>query len=65
MYQTTIKQTPGKMEIGRVFILANSLYMVDEYGGLKDFYQKVNARDQEQAVLQPTATTAAQGGGIK
>jgi Transglutaminase-like superfamily len=65
LYQTTIKQTPGKLEIGRVFILANSLYLVNEYGDLKDFYQKVNARDQEQAVLQPAIATTAQSGGIK
>jgi Domain of Unknown Function with PDB structure (DUF3857)/Transglutaminase-like superfamily len=65
LYQTTVKQEPGKLEIGRVFILANSIYMVDKYGELKDFYQKVNARDQEQAVLQPTAATTAQSGGAK
>ncbi len=65
LYQATVKQTPGKLEIGRVFILANSFYMADEYGGLKDFYQKVNARDQEQAVLQPAAAITAQSGGVK
>ncbi len=62
LYQVTLKQEPGKLEVGRVFILANSIYMVDEYGGLKDFYQKVNARDQEQAVLQPTAAKTPGGG---
>ena len=65
LYKTTVKQDPGKIEIDRVFILANSLYTADEYGGLKDFYQKVNARDQEQAVLQPTTVTAAQTGSVK
>jgi hypothetical protein len=62
LYQVTLKQEPGRLEIGRVFVLANSIYLVDEYSGLKDFYQKVNARDQEQAVLQPTAAKAPVGG---
>jgi hypothetical protein len=62
LYQVTLKQEPGKLEVGRVFILANSIFMVDEYAGLKDFYQKVNARDQEQAVLQPTAARSPAGG---
>jgi hypothetical protein len=62
LYQVTLKQEPGKLEVGRVFVLANSIFMVDEYGVLKDFYQKVNARDQEQAVLQPTAAKPPAGG---
>jgi hypothetical protein len=62
LYQVTLKQEAGKLEVGRVFILANSIYMADEYDGLKDFYQKVNARDQEQAVLQPTAPKTPAGG---
>jgi hypothetical protein len=62
LYQVTLKQEPGKLEVGRVFVLANSIYMTDEYGELKDFYQKVNARDQEQAVFQPAGgATAARG----
>ena len=59
LYQATFKQEAGKLEIKRVFILANSSYLVEEYSGLKDFYQKVNAKDQEQAVLQPVAGAAA------
>jgi Domain of Unknown Function with PDB structure (DUF3857)/Transglutaminase-like superfamily len=61
LYQTTVKQEPGQLDIGRVFVLANSSFPVDEYSGLKDFYQKVNARDQEQAVLQPASATAQTG----
>ncbi len=65
VYQVTFKQQAGKLESGRLFILANSVFGADEYSGLKDFYQKVNAKDQEQAVLQPVATGAASpaGGG--
>jgi hypothetical protein len=62
LYQVTLKQEPGKLEIGRVFVLANSIYLVDEYSALKDFYQKVNARDQEQAVLQPAVAKTPVGG---
>jgi hypothetical protein len=67
VYEATFKQEPGKLEATRVFILANTIYTVDEYAGLKDFFQKVNAKDQEQAVLQPAAAGAAQptGGGAQ
>ena len=64
-YETTFKQEPGRLQATRVFILANTIYTVEEYPGLKDFFQKVNAKDQEQTVLQPAAGGAAQapGGG--
>jgi len=58
VYEVTYKQQAGKLEVSRVFILANSSYMVDAYPNLKDFYQKINAKDQEQAVLQPATTPA-------
>ncbi len=65
LYQAVFKQKPETLETGRLFILANALYSVDEYAALKDFFQKVNAKDQEQAVLQPAAATAAPNGGAK
>jgi hypothetical protein len=62
LYQAAFKQQPDTLVAGRLFVLGNVLYRVDEYGKLKDFYQKVNAKDQEQAVLHPVAAAAASGG---
>jgi hypothetical protein len=44
----------------RTFILANPFYAAKEYGDLKDFYQKVNAKDQEQAILKIGASGVGQ-----
>jgi len=63
LYQATFKQERGQLKIGRVFILANSIYPAEEYNGLKDFYQEVNAKDQEQAVLQLVAGSVASASG--
>jgi hypothetical protein len=52
VYQATFKQSEGKLEATRLFVLANSLYTAAEYPALKEFYQKVNAKDQEQAILE-------------
>jgi hypothetical protein len=62
LYQAAFKQQPDTLVAGRLFVLGNVLYRVDEYGKLKDFYQKVNAKDQEQAVLHPAAVAASSGG---
>ncbi len=62
IYQASFKQQPDGLVAGRLFVLANVLYRVDEYGKLKDFYQKVNAKDQEQAVLHPAAVAGNSGG---
>jgi hypothetical protein len=54
----------------RVFVLGNAFYTPEGYADIKSFYQKVNAKDKEPAVLQfvqassgpvamPSATTAA------
>ncbi len=59
LYQATFKKSSGELESGRVLILANSIYATEEYAGLKDFYQKVNAQDQEQAILQASTGAAA------
>ena len=48
IYQVTFKQGPDTLEATRVFVLATSIYGVEEYPALKDFFQKVNAKDQEQ-----------------
>ncbi len=66
LYRASFKPSAKTLEFHRLFLLANTLYPVSEYGGLKDFYQKVNAKDQEQAVLRQAgsaATTPAAGSG--
>jgi len=65
VYSATFKKQADTLVAGRLFVLANALFTVDEYGTLKDFYQKVNAKDQEQAVLHPPAVAASSGGGIQ
>lgn len=65
LYQAAFKQQPDTLKASRLFILANPLFTVDEYASLKDFFQKVNAKDQEQAVLQPAASAAPSGGGVQ
>lgn len=65
LYEATFKQGPDTLEATRVFVLANSIYGVGDYSALKDFFQKVNAKDQEQAVLQPAGATAAPAGGTQ
>ncbi len=44
----------------RVFILANVFFLQNEYGTLKDFYQKVGSQDQEQAILKVAAVETGQ-----
>jgi hypothetical protein len=63
IYQAAFKQGPDTLEATRVFVLATSIYGVEDYPALKEFFQKVNAKDQEQAVLQPSVVVATPGGG--
>jgi hypothetical protein len=44
----------------RLTILANFLFQPADYSALRDFYQKVNVEDQEQAILKVNATVAQQ-----
>jgi hypothetical protein len=44
---------------GRLMRLANPFYKVTEYPGLRSFYQKTSADDQEQVVLKAGTTTNA------
>ena len=44
----------------RIMVLTNPLFMPTEYGQLKDFYQKVNTQDQEQAILKLAAAGSGQ-----
>ncbi|MGC2545044.1 MAG: transglutaminase-like domain-containing protein, partial [Silvibacterium sp.] len=52
---------------GRLFRLGNAFYKASEYPALRDFYQKMSAKDQQQVVLQlspiPAATTTATAAG--
>jgi hypothetical protein len=52
---------------GRLLRLANPFYKVDEYAGLRGFYQKANTEDQTQLVLKASAVNAtnAQPGSAK
>ena len=66
IYQATYKQTADTLEAKRVIVLATSIYPAQDYDSLKDFFQKVAAKDQEQAVLQPVAAgPTAQSGSTK
>ncbi|HEX4427450.1 MAG TPA: DUF3857 domain-containing protein [Terriglobales bacterium] len=47
--QYTVKD--NSYTLMRRFILANFLYQTNDYGTLKDFYQKMTAQDQQQMVL--------------
>lgn len=44
----------------RLTILANFLFQPADYSALREFYQKVNVEDQEQAILKVNATVAQQ-----
>jgi hypothetical protein len=49
----------------RLMALGKTVYSKDEYPGLRDFFQKASAQDQQQVVLDraPVAATAASGSG--
>ncbi len=57
-YVAKYKGTDTTYAYGRVMALGNVLYEKGEYPQLKDFFAKANAQDQQQAVLQVTASTA-------
>jgi hypothetical protein len=43
----------------RQFVLANPFYDPKDYADLKDFYQKVNAQDEQQMILTAGGAAAA------
>ena len=55
VYSATFKENGQTLTAERLFVLANSVFLPKDYPALKDFYQKVNARDQEQLVLHPAS----------
>ncbi len=52
IYRAKFTQGSGMLKSNRVFVLGNVAYKPEEYPELKSFYQKVNAKDKESAVLQ-------------
>ncbi len=52
LYRAKFTQEPGTIKTQRILVIGNVLYKAEEYPQLKDFYQKVNAKDKEPAVLQ-------------
>ncbi|HEY0759652.1 MAG TPA: DUF3857 domain-containing protein [Acidisarcina sp.] len=60
LYSVKYPEKPGTYTQVRVFILANPFYQSKDYPDLKDFYQKVNAQDQQQIVLTYGAAASGQ-----
>jgi len=60
-YRAKFTQEPGLVKSLRILAVGNVLYSAQEYPALKDFYQKVNAKDKEPAVLQFTRQSAGSG----
>jgi hypothetical protein len=58
-YAARYGQKANTYTYSRTLLLAVALFMPQEYNGLRDFYQKMGAKDDEQAVL----TMAAVAGG--
>jgi hypothetical protein len=59
LYRAKFTREPGMMKTQRILVIGNVLYKAEEYPQLKDFYQKVNAKDKEPAVLQLTSVVPA------
>ena len=51
LYTTKYQVKDNTYTLTRLLIVANFLFPASDYAGLKDFFQKVNGQDQEQAVL--------------
>ncbi|HEY0786151.1 MAG TPA: DUF3857 domain-containing protein [Acidobacteriaceae bacterium] len=61
-YVTVYGEKDGVYSFVRKFVLAVALYKPEEYPALRDFYMKMGAKDQEQAVLTASGTTAVGAG---
>jgi Domain of Unknown Function with PDB structure (DUF3857) len=51
-YRAKFTREAGVVKSLRVIVVGNVIYKAEEYPALKDFYQKVNAKDKEPAVLE-------------
>ncbi len=60
-YQAKFSRAGATVTSVRIFALGNVIYEAEEYPELKDFYQKVNGKDKEPAVLELTQTALGQG----
>jgi Transglutaminase-like superfamily len=60
-YRAKFTRDPGEVKSLRVFVMGNAIYRAEEYPQLKDFYQKVNAKDKEPAVLEFTQAASVTG----
>lgn len=60
-YQAKFSREAASVRSVRIFALGNTVYTPEEYPGLKDFYQKVNGKDKEPAVLELTQSASGQG----
>jgi hypothetical protein len=61
-YRAKFTREPGVVKSLRVFVMGNVIYKAEEYPALKDFYQKVNAKDKEPAVLGFVQAASVAGG---
>jgi Domain of Unknown Function with PDB structure (DUF3857) len=59
-YQAKFSRAAASVKSARIFALGNAVYSSEEYPELKDFYQKVNGKDKEPAVLELTQTASGQ-----
>jgi Domain of Unknown Function with PDB structure (DUF3857) len=62
LYRAKFTHEPGALKSQRILVVGNVVYKADEYPQLKDFYQKVNAKDKEPAVLQFTQAASTASG---
>jgi hypothetical protein len=56
LYTAKYEAKGNTYSVTRLLIVANFLFSPSDYSGLKDFFQKVNGQDQEQAVLKSNET---------
>lgn len=61
-YATHYEQKDGVYRQQRVLVVGNTIYHAEEYGQLRDFFQKTSAQDQEQVLLKRGAALAAEAG---
>ena len=61
-YRAKFTRDPGEVKSLRLFVIGNAIYRPEEYSQLKDFYQKVNAKDKEPAVLEFKQAASTTGG---
>lgn len=63
LYRAVFKHENAEIKSSRLLLIANNLYSTDEYGTLRDFFQKFNAKDKEPAILRVSSSAANGGAG--